>query len=494
MTIQSALYARVSSEQQAGSGTIQSQIAALVERARGDDTVIPLELQYVDDGFSGSTLVRPALERLRDAVYSGLIDRVYIHSPDRLSRKYAYQILLIDELRRASVEIVFLNRKLADTPEDELLLQVQGVVAEYERAKIMERARRGRLHAARQGSVNVLSKAPFGYQYVSKHEGDGEAQYEIVFEEARIVQQIFQWVGKERITLRQVCARLRELGIRTGSGKSSWHYSTVAGMLRNPAYIGQAAYGKTTVGPPRLKLRASRGAPEQSKRGHSVYDVASDDWIRIPVPALVTPAIFEIVQEQMIDNQKRARERKGGASYLLQGLLGCKKCGHAFCGRRQLSRANGKRTVQYTYYRCCGAQNPQIGERAVCNNKLVRSELLEDAVWSEVMRLLKDPACLEKEYKRRLSLDGKTNASQLQAERTKLCNSITRIIDGFTDGLIDRQEFEPRMKKAKAKLNKIDSEIKASGDAEGQKQQLRLLIVQLEDFTSRVSSKLDSVD
>src|SRR5712691_5934899 len=209
-TIRAAFYARVSSEQQATAHTIESQIAALGERARGDGTPVPSERQFVDDGYSGATLIRPALDRLRDLVNVGAIDRIYVHSPDRLARNYAYQVLLLDEWRRRGVEVVFLNRPLGQSPEDDLLLQVQGVIAEYERAKIVERARRGKLHAARQGSVNVLVQAPFGYRYVTIQEGGGQARYEVVLEEARVVRQLFTWVGQERISLREVCRRLEK--------------------------------------------------------------------------------------------------------------------------------------------------------------------------------------------------------------------------------------------------------------------------------------------
>src|SRR5437867_2844620 len=187
---QAAIYARVSSEQQAESNTIDSQVDALRERVQGDGLELDSEMEFMDAGYSGGTLIRPALERLRDAVGSGMVDRLYVHSPDRLARKYAYQVLLADEFGRSGVEVVFLNRELGRTPEDELLLQVQGVIAEYERAKIIERSRRGRRHAAQSGSVNVLSGAPLGYRYVSKHEGGGQAQYEIDIEEARVVRQI----------------------------------------------------------------------------------------------------------------------------------------------------------------------------------------------------------------------------------------------------------------------------------------------------------------
>ena len=172
---------------------------------------------------------------------------------------------------------MFLNRQTGDTPEDELLLQVQGMVAEYERAKIMERSRRGKLHAAKQGSVSVLAGAPYGYRFVSKKVSeDGEAHYEIIFEEARLVQQIFEWVGKERVTLGEVCKRLTKNGIKTRTGKALWQRKSVLSLLRNPAYVGQAAFGKTTLGPRRLRLRPPKGAGERLRSQYSTYAVPEE--------------------------------------------------------------------------------------------------------------------------------------------------------------------------------------------------------------------------
>src|SRR5919198_4672630 len=168
---QAAIYARVSSEHQAEAHTVASQVAALRERIAADGLPLPEALQFIDEGYSGATLVRPALERLRDLAAAGAVDRLYVHSPDRLARKYAYQVLLVDEFQRAGVEVIFLNRELGRSPEDELLLQVQGMVAEYERAKILERSRRGKRHAAQVGSVAVLGRAPYGYRYVGKQDG-----------------------------------------------------------------------------------------------------------------------------------------------------------------------------------------------------------------------------------------------------------------------------------------------------------------------------------
>ena len=176
-----ALYARVSTEQQARTHTIATQVDAIKHRISRKDGLdlrggTPL---FVDDGYSGEALERPALERLRDQIAAGAVDRIYIHSPDRLARKYAYQVLLIEEFRRAGVETIFLNHPVDPTPEGELLLQVQGIIAEYERAKILERSRRGKRGQARSGAVSVFSQAPYGYRYISKQEGDGVARFEV---------------------------------------------------------------------------------------------------------------------------------------------------------------------------------------------------------------------------------------------------------------------------------------------------------------------------
>jgi site-specific DNA recombinase len=230
-----AIYARVSSEQQVSAHTIESQLSTLEQKLKADGYSLQPDLKFVDEGYSGATLVRPALERLRDLAAAGGIDRLYIHSPDRLARKYAYQVLLLDELQQVGVEIVFLNRALGDSPEDDLLLQVQGMVAEYERAKILERSRRGKRHAAQAGSVNPLSGAPYGYHYVDVQQGNGHARYQVNPQQATVVRQIFDWVGCERVSIGEVHRRLQQASISSPTGKPVWDRSTIWGLLNNPA-------------------------------------------------------------------------------------------------------------------------------------------------------------------------------------------------------------------------------------------------------------------
>src|SRR5580704_10633982 len=302
-----ALYARVSSESQARDNTIASQVMALRERIAADGFSLEPDQSYVDEGYSGSILARPALERLRDAVAGGHIERIYVHAPDRLARRYAHQVLVIDEFRRAGAEVVFLNRPIGGTAEDDLLLQVQGVIAEYERAKILERGRRGRLHAARSGSVSALTGAPFGYRYVSRTQGGGVARFEVVEDEAHIVRLIFAWVGLDRLSMREVCRRLHQMGCQTRRGSTDWYASTIHGMLDNPAYVGRAAFGRARFLPPRPRLRPIRGHLKPSPRATSRVAVPRAEWIEIPVPALVDPTMFEAVREQPEENRNRKR-------------------------------------------------------------------------------------------------------------------------------------------------------------------------------------------
>jgi site-specific DNA recombinase len=322
-----ALYARVSSERQAEAHTVESQVAALRERVARDGLDLPDELQFLDEGYSGATLVRPALERRRDVVAVGAVDRLYVHAPDRLARQYAYQGLLVDEFQHAGVEVMFLNRALGHNPEDELLRQVQGMMAAYERATIIERHRRGKRQAARAGSVNVLVAAPYGYRDIPKHAGGGQARSEMLAEEARVVRQMFDWVGHERVTIGDVCRRLSRAGEPTRTGKSVWDRSAVWGMLRNPASMGTAAFGKTRQGPPRPRLRAQRGRPLPPRRATAPMEMAREEWMTIPVPAIVEPEVFAAVQEQLRDNQRHARPYRRGATYLRQGLVSCQGCG-----------------------------------------------------------------------------------------------------------------------------------------------------------------------
>jgi site-specific DNA recombinase len=492
-----AMYARVSSEAQAVAQTIASQLAALRERISADGFSISDESQFIDDGYSGASLIRPALERLRDCVALGGIDRLYVHSPDRLARKYAYQVLLVDEFHRMGVDIVFLNRELGRSPEDDLLLQVQGMISEYERAKIIERNRRGKRHAAHVGSVNVLSGAPFGYRYISKGEGGGQARYEIVHEEARIVQQIFEWIGRDRLTIGEVCRRLDKAGAHTRSGKHVWDRTVVWAALKNPAYIGEAAFGKTRSEPFRPALRQQRGRPAQPRRPQRHVDAPLEERIKIPVPAIVEKDIFNAVQQQLEENRCHARQRERGVRYLLQGLICCKECGYAYYGKSISPAARKHHHREYAYYRCLGTDAYRFGGERICKNTQVRTDLMDMAVWQEVTALLENPERLVNEYTRRLAPKSATRdgskiviEKQLKAFR----QSITRLIDAYTDGHIEKHEFEPRMNRMRTRVKDLEEQAEQLCNEDVFQRELQLIIGRLEDFSAKIKSALGNVD
>jgi site-specific DNA recombinase len=493
--VRAALYARVSSEQQAQAQTIASQIEALKDRIVKDGLALDQELSFIDDGYSGASLVRPALELLRDMAALGAIDKLYVLCPDRFARNYAYQVLVIDELQCCGVDIVFLNHEIGDSPEEHLLLQVQGIIAEYERGKIMERCRRGKLHAARQGTINVLGGAPYGYRYISCQEAGGQARYEIILEQARVVRQIFQWIGHERLSIGEACRRLQKQGIRTATGKYWWDRTTIWGILKNPAYKGMAAYGKTRTGPMKPRLRPQRGDPEQPRRVHSIYNVCRDEWIYIPVPAIVTPALFDMVQEQLEQNRKRNRQSRRGARYLLQGLLVCKACGYAYYGKPvSLSAGKGKRRA-YAYYRCIGSDAYRFGGQRICYNKQVRTDLLGEAVWQDVCSLLREPERITQEHQRRLTRSSHNSSlDHLKALTQKVKRGISRLIDAYQDGLIDRTEFEPRLRHSKERLSQLDEQILTSSQEQKRLQDLRLVIGQVDTFAKMIDGSLEQAD
>jgi len=485
---QVALYARVSSDQQADANTIDSQMAALRAQITADGFDLHSVVEFIDTGYSGSSLVRPALERLRDVAAAGGLDRLYVHCPDRLARHYAYQVLLLEELTQRGVEVIFLNRPLGHTPEDQLLLQVQGVIAEYERAKFLERSRRGKRHAAQEGRVGILCHAPYGYRYVNKQAGGGDARFDIVGDEARVVQQVFAWVGHERCTINAVCRRLHQAGVRTRTGKAHWDHKTIWDMLKNPAYKGEAAFGKTRWTPVGSRLRAPRGRPTHSRRGSSGKEVPQDEWITIPVPALVEAALFEAVQAQLEENKRRARIPEKGSRYLLQGLLVCRQCGYAYCGRTNDAR--------HAYYRCAGAMNiPRHGFERVCWSKPLRMDQTDAAVWHEVCQLLAQPARLEQAYRQRLHPNQPPEASHgLETQMSKLRRGLARLIDSYADGLIDKQEFEPRVTQMRARLQHLEAQmqhLQAEGEME---EELRLIMGRLETFAATVHDGLQQAD
>jgi site-specific DNA recombinase len=456
-----AIYARVSSERQRQEQTIQSQTAALRELAAQRDLLVPEEFIFEDDGLSGASLQRPALERLRDRAFEGCFEVLLCHAPDRLARRYAYQVLLLEELTRGGIEVVFAKEsERSDSPENELLRQFQGMIAEYERAQIAERCRRGKLHRARAGAVSVLSNAPYGYRYVKKTE-HADAFFEINELAAPIVREIFDRYVEQGESIVQIARSLTEQGVPTRTGRPCWGPSTIWAILRNPAYTGQAAYGRRRVtGAPAKPRRVTRQRGGHS--GRSAYEhVGPEHWLRIPVPALITEEQHALAQE-LLERNSRLSPRNTRRPSLLQGILICRECGHSYYRSSTRSKAGNV----HHYYRCSGADSFRRPEGRVCAARPVRIEEIDELVWTEVLALLENPELIEVEIERRLqALRAEHPASHrrdgLERDLTRAQNALRRLIDGYQEQLITLEELRVRT----PELRKREATLRAELDA-----------------------------
>jgi site-specific DNA recombinase len=451
-----AIYARVSSERQKEEGTIASQTALLLEYAKAHELRVPSEWIFEDEGYSGATLARPGLERLRDLAAEGQIEVVLIYAPDRLSRKYAYQVLLTEEFCRHGVETIFLKSAAADTPEERLMLQFQGMIAEYERAQIAERTRRGKRHRAKAGCVNVLCGAPYGYRYIRKSE-HSQAYYEVVEAPAEVVRKIFVWYTQELLSIGAIARRLNEERIPTRSGRGLWERSTLWGMLRNPAYQGSACFGKTEICARQRMTRPLRQKGGYSRRCSSSREKERSQWIEIAVPALVSPATFASAQERLAQN-KQCSLRNTQEPTLLQGLLVCEQCGYA------LYRTSTRTTRrQIKYYRCLGSDGYRHLRGPACSCRPIRQDYLDDLVWQEVLRLLRTPQLIQAELERRRTESLNSSAvqqrqEQVSRELTRLGQQMDKLLDAYQEGLIALADLRKRSPEIKKKLGALEQE------------------------------------
>jgi len=482
-----AIYARVSSERQRQEQTIASQTVGLRELAATRGLLVTEDLVFEDEGFSGAILQRPALERLRDRAADGAFEVLLCHAPDRLARRYAYQVLLLEEFQRVGVEVIFAKEpERGATPEDELLRQFQGMISEYERAQIRERTRRGKLHRARGGSQAVLSGAPYGYRYVRKSE-HADAFYEIDEAQATVVREVFERYTERSESIADIARALSERGVLTRTGKQVWERSTIWAMLRNPAYRGQAAFGKTqTTGQRAKPTRPVRARGERHGRRETRRDVAPEQWTSIPVPALVTDETFELAQARLQEN-KRYAKRNSREPALLKGILVCRDCGYA-CWRT--SARTTKRLIYY--YRCIGSDNYRHVGGRVCSNRPIRADELDALVWGEVERLLSDPALIRAEIDRRLqTLRTESPAAHrrdgLERELARARAGSSRLIEAYQEQLITLEELRARMPALRKRETTLATQLDAL-DAELHDAETYLKLAEnLEDFLARLA-------
>lgn len=489
-----AIYARVSSERQRQDETIQSQTAGLRELAAERGLLVGEDMVFEDEGFSGATLTRPALERLRDRAAEGAFEVLLCHAPDRLARRYAYQVLLLEELARSGVEVLFAKEpERGDTPEDELLRQFQGMIAEYERAQIAERTRRGKLHRARGGSQAVMSGAPYGYRYVKRSE-HMEGFWEIDEAQAQVVREVFDRYVTDGVSIGELARWLTGRGIPTRTGKTRWDRSTIWAMLRNPAYRGQAAFGKTKTserhgGP----TRTTRQRGERHGRRLTRTDQPPEKWTLIPVPPLITEETFALAQDRLVSNARFSR-RNTKELTLLQGVLVCRECGYSCY--RTYTRTSNKRI---SYYRCIGQDGWRHPDGKRCTSRPLRADELDPLVWAEVRRLLEDPQLVRAEIDRRLTAmrtehPAARRRETLQRDLTRADQAITRLIEAYQEQLLSLEELRARMPALRKRQSTLKAQLDTlAGELHDAETYLKLADT-IDGFLTRLSDGLDQLN
>jgi site-specific DNA recombinase len=454
-----ALYARVSTEMQEKEQTIQSQLAAITGYADQHGFQHSTALTYTDDGYSGTWLDRPALDELRDHAREGRFDVVVVLCPDRLARRYAYQVLILEELKRAGIEIHFCERPIQDTPDDQLLLQIQGAIAEYERAKVLDRCRRGRLHRARRGELAPPS-TPYGYTYAARKYG-GDGQIRIDEQEAAMVRQVFEWYAEDGCSALRVLKKLNASNWKTRRGRKQWAAASVLRMLRCEWYVGRAYYNRITRRP-----RSPRGdeLAEGAPARMVIAERPQSEWILVSVPRLLDDELFERAQRRLVENQRFARRRlQRKQSYLLRGLLKCGQCGYAYVGFTQTASFG---RPGYPYYRCNARYQAGRMANAItspCNNANLRGDGVDEVVWTTVRNLLLNSDTLtghlQDWLERRTSDARQDERLKLAGSRLKeLSSQRERLIDAYQTGALPLDDFQTRRTSVEERILAVEQE------------------------------------
>jgi site-specific DNA recombinase len=458
--MQVALYARVSTSQQEKTDTIESQLEALhAYVAAHDHTVLPEHI-FLDNGVSGSRLDRPALDRLRDQARFGDFDAVIILSPDRLARSYPHQWLLLEEFKKEGCQVIFMENPFGDSPHGQLLAQMQGMIAEYERSQIADRTRRGRLHKARKTEFLPWAYRVYGYHYIPKQAGL-LPRVEIHPEQAAVVRDMFRWLIQEQLTTRQIVKRLNALRVPTRTGQNPvWHAASVRGILNNSIYTGQGYYNRTKSGVPR---KESRRKFHPRTDNYAREPRPPEEWVPITAPAILSTETFAKAQEQLKQNQAKARRAYQPRSqrYLLRTLVRCGQCQLHMQAGHQLSVC---KRYEYLYYCCAGKDPVTVGRVERCPSRRVRADRLDTLVWSLVRELLQDPQVILQEYalwqhvQQGQQGQFQEQLDRIDTQRQHLERQLQRLIDAYQQEIITLHDLSTRREQITQRLKGFEQE------------------------------------
>jgi site-specific DNA recombinase len=480
-----AVYVRVSTMRQAQQQTIEQQLDRLTAHAQAQGWTLPEAHVFRDDGYSGADLARPGLDRLRDQVQNREVDRVLITAPDRLARNYVQQMVLLEEFARAGCQVEFLDHPMSDDPHDQLLLQIRGAVAEYERTLIAERMRRGRLSKFRAGLLLPWTRPPYGYRLDPSRPRDPSG-VTVDPAEAAVVGEIFALYLEPAMSLAQVAKTLQRRGVPTPTGQQRWSCPTIRGILRNPTYTGQVYAQRTRYRPPQIR----RSATHPLGRPHgTATPQPADAWIPVgAVPSVVPQEQFDQVQAKLAQNQSFAQRNNTAHQYLLRALVSCGHCQLA-CTARTVHGRNH-------YYLCNGKNQAVHAHRdAPCPARYIPATQLDELVWQDLCALLSQPEHLAAELARAqggawLPQALLARRENLRQGRASLQHQLDRLTDAYLQAVIPLDEYERRRRELERKDRALaEQERHLTGETERQ-HALAGVATSLETFCARVRQGL----
>lgn len=478
--MRAAIYARVSTPRQARDRNTDQQVARLERYAEQKGWVLDGERVYLDEGYSGASLNRPGLDALRDAAAMAEFEMLLVTAPDRLARKYVHQVLLLEELQGRGCRVEFAERPMSQDPNDQLLLQIRGAVAEYERTLIAERMRRGRLAKLRAGQLLPWMRVPFGYRTDPERPRD-PAGLRVEEYEVAIVRQMFAWYLERGATLGSVARLLMEGGVLTPTGKDTWSRSTIRGILKNPAYVGNA-YGHCT----HLVSAKSRRSPlEPVGAGLTAKRRPEEEWIPVSVPQIVERETFDLVQEKLSHNRRFASRNNKSHRYLLRALVSCGACGQG---------SNARTTWDGRSYYVCRGHHEIVPEQR-CRARHAPGGQLDELVWQDLCEVLTHPEHIKAALQR--AHGGEWLPQELKARISGVAEAIAqterqdrRLLDAYLSGVVELAEFERKRGELRGRSDSLLAQKRQLEATARERTELSGIGDSIEEFCEQVKAAL----
>ena len=424
------VYARVSTQRQAQADGLAQQLDRLQAHALQQGWTVAAENIFRDDGYSGASLKRPGLERLRDRVALRELDCVLITAPDRLARNYVHQVLLLEEITATGCQVEFLDRPMSQDPHDQLLLQIRGAVAEYERSLIAERMRRGRLRKLQAGMLLPWTRPPYGYRVDPDRPRD-PAGVRLDEAEAAVVAEMFAWYAEEGRSLYGLAKKLQRDAVAPPRAAGALERDDPA---RHPDQSGLHRRGLCRAHSGGVRHRCNGDAPARATargvdRGGSI-------------PAIVTQEQFDRVQDKLAQNRQFARRNNTAHPYLLRALVSCGVCGLSCLGRCL--------PAGYRYYCCRGKLSALHSHRETkCPSRYIPAEQVDALVWEDLCRLLNEPAAIRLALERAhgghwLPQDLQARREALRRGQASLQQQIERLTEAYLASVVGLEEYRRR--------------------------------------------------